>query len=155
MFTRQADRFFETAHALGLNDDLDGRSVVAADLDNDGDLDLVMRNLKEKPFQIWENTFTTNAHYVDIYPVYSKGGRSPIGARLDLTCGGATQVRQITAGNSFLSQSPQHAYFGLGGCAGPVEVAIAWPDGAKEIHRDLPVDMKMRLIKGEKGPVPF
>ena len=90
MFTRQADRFFETAHALGLNDDLDGRSVVAADLDNDGDLDLVMRNLKEKPFQIWENTFTTNAHYVDIYPVYSKGGRSPIAARLDLTCGGAT-----------------------------------------------------------------
>jgi hypothetical protein len=116
-----------------------GRGLAVGDLDNDGDLDLVVNNIDDVP-TVLENRQVTKHHWVAIRPLSPTGNRFAIGAKVSVTAGPQKQIREIRSGGSFLSQNDLRAYFGLGDYAGPVDVEVRLPGGRRWEWKQLPVD---------------
>lgn len=116
-----------------------GRGLAVGDLDNDGDLDLVIANMDDVP-TVLENRQSTNHHWVAIAAVSPSGNRFAIGAKITVTAGATKQIREVRSGGSFLSQGDLRASFGLGDFAGPVDVEIRMPGGRQWAWKQLPID---------------
>jgi hypothetical protein len=115
-----------------------GRGLAVGDLDNDGDLDVVINNIDDVP-TLLENKQASKHHWVAVR-VASPDNRFGIGAKVTVAGGGVKQVREIRSGGSFLSQNDLRAYFGLGDYAGPVDVEIRLPGGRRKEWKQLPTD---------------
>ncbi|HUE24758.1 MAG TPA: ASPIC/UnbV domain-containing protein, partial [Bryobacteraceae bacterium] len=69
-----------------------------------------------------------------------KSNRDALGARLRLHAGGISQIREIAAGGSYLSQSDLRANFGLGRATRADTLEIQWPSGLRQTFRDIAAD---------------
>jgi hypothetical protein len=130
-----------------------GRGLAAGDLDNDGDLDIVVNNTDDVP-TLLENRQATTHHWVAVRPVAPAGNRFAIGARVTVTAGSQKQVREIRSGGSFLSQGDLRAHFGLGDYAGPVDVEVRMPGGRRWRWMQLPVDRLHVLTLNDSASIP-
>ena len=63
-----------------------------------------------------------------------------MGARIRLTAGGISQIREIAGGGSYLSQSDLRANFGLGSAISAQTVEIKWPSGQSQVLHNVPAD---------------
>lgn len=123
--------FVDSAAILGLNDTERGRGVVCADFDDDGDVDILQLH-RGSPVSatLWRNDTASNN-----FLVVKLTGRAPnteaAGARIYVTAGGKTQMREIMIGNNFLSQNPTVQVFGLGSATEADQVTVEWPDGVR------------------------
>ncbi len=137
--------FADVSAAAGFDDDFWGNGLVAADLDRDGDLDLLQAcnpapDGQVAPLRLLDNQPAAARHYLVVRP--RSAGRNPraIGATVHLTAAGTTQMRLITAGTSFLSQEPAEAFFGLGDATAAERVRVRWPNGTTSILDGVAVD---------------
>jgi hypothetical protein len=96
-----------------------GWGAAFADYDRDGDPDLVVGT--RNGVRLLRND-TAGAAWLTVRIDDPRCNRFGVGARVTVTCGPATQVREVTAGRGTGSQDSLVLSFGLGGCAGPVEV---------------------------------
>ena len=74
--------------------------------------------------------------------------RDAIGAVIRLTAGSRTQVREIRAGSSYLSQNDLRAHFGLGGATRADRIEILWPSGRTELLRNVAVNQIVTVGEG-------
>jgi hypothetical protein len=120
--------FTERSAALGIHDTDQGRGVVCFDYDRDGDVDILVANNGGAP-RLFRNDGGNRLGFLQV----KLRGRSPnteaIGARVYVTEGDRTQLREIRNGSNFESQDPAVAHFGLGTAALVAEVRILWPNG--------------------------
>jgi hypothetical protein len=133
-----------------------GRGVAFADFDNDGFLDVVVANNNDPPLLL-HNSAGNGNHFVSFKLIGTKSNRDAMGARLRLTAGGLTQMREIEGGQSYMSQSDLRAHFGLGSATRIDRLEITWPSGAQQTFTNLLADRFYQIQEGREdaGFQPF
>jgi hypothetical protein len=115
------------------------RGAAFGDYDEDGDIDILVVNLDDRPTLLRNDTVSGN-HWITIGLVGTKSNRAAIGARVRVTAGGRTQIAEVRSGGSYLSQNDRRAHFGLGAAERVDQVEIRWPNGLVEVAKDLSAD---------------
>lgn len=118
---------------------LDGRSVshgvAAADLDNDGDLDLIVNNLGS-PAGVYRNNSSADRVAVRLWG--SAANIQGIGAKVSLINGSVPhQFQEVVAGGRYLSGSDPLLVFAASDPKGPMSIEVSWPSGKKSVIADV------------------
>ena len=143
--------FLEISHLTSADSDGDGRSVVAGDFRNNGQLDLVVRQAGGGSFLLFENQFPKK-HFLTVSLHGDKSNRQGIGARLTAHVAGRQVVRELYPHNTFRSQMPSQAHFGLGDDAKVDRLTIRWPSGKVQELTDIAADRHILVEEGKEGP---
>jgi hypothetical protein len=122
-------RFAELGALLGAARAEDSRGLVAADLDLDGDEDIVLRNAFTNPVVLLRNEEGAAQNGVTIRLRGSDCNTHGIGAIVRLTCGRRTITKPVVCGGSYLACPPPVAHFGMREAAEAADVEIQWPCG--------------------------
>jgi hypothetical protein len=130
---------------------LGSRSSAIFDLDNDGDLDIVVNNLDGPPSLLRNNGGNRNS-WLMVKCIGTRSNRSAIGARVRVVAGGRAQIDEVMSGSGYYSQNDLRLHFGLGAAATVDLLEIAWPSGAKESFRDLEA-RQLVVIRESQGIV--
>ena len=126
-----------------------GRGAAYADIDGDGDLDVVL-TANGGPARLLRNDQATGHHWLRVRLEGARSNRDAIGAWVVLESGGRRQRRQVMPTRSYLSQVETAITFGLGAADGPATVEIRWPDGSRQVVTDLAVD-RVHTIRQDAG----
>jgi len=141
--------FVERSAELGADHAGQGRGIACFDFDRDGDLDIFIANHFQAPVLL-RNDGGNAQSYLSIVLQGTKPNTQAIGARVRVETGAATQLREVSAGNNYLSQNPADVHFGLGESSRVDRVTIDWPDGAATIMED--VAANQRLVVDQPRP---
>ncbi len=147
----RGQNFVEISHLTGTDNDGDGRSVVAGDFRNNGQLDLVLRQAGGGSLLYFENGFPRK-HYLTVSLKGTASNRQGIGARLTATVGGQRLVRELFPHNTFRSQLPNQVHFGLGDATRVERLTIRWPSGKVQELTDLAADRHVLISENAEGP---
>jgi enediyne biosynthesis protein E4 len=118
-----------------------GRSTAYADVDGDGDLDVVITQAADSPVLL-RNDQALGHHWLRVKLVAPPPNRDAIGAWVELTAGGVTQRREVMPTRSYLAQVELPITFGLADATRVDALTVTWPDGTKQ---DVPVEGVDRL----------
>jgi hypothetical protein len=140
--------FLDLTYLSGADSEGDARASAPADYNNDGMPDLFVRQSGGGPLLLYENRFPKR-HYLKISLRGTKSNSLGIGARITLTCSDQTQVRELYPANSFRSQLPSIAHFGLDQASQVDRLTIRWPSGLVQELGGLPVDQHLRIVEGD------
>ncbi len=144
--------FSDTGRPNGADRVEDGRGLSVFDYDQDGYVDIMLRNYGQ-PAQLLRNV-GGGEHWLEIKLVGTKSNRDAVGARVTLEAGGQSQVREVHAGSSYLSASSLVQHFGLGDEDTIDSLEIRWPSGRVTHISDLKADQQLMLVEGQAAPVP-
>ena len=129
-FRNEGGGRFRRAAEWGLGSTAGGRGMSTADLDGDGDLDVVVNNLRA-PAELLENRLCGGASLqVDLlWP--ASGNTFAVGSRLMLRASTGSYLRETRSSSGFLSGDPNRVHFGFPAGAELERLEITWPDGAR------------------------
>jgi len=121
-----------------------GRGAAYADMDGDGDLDVVLTEAGGRA-RVFRNDQATGHHWLRV----RLQGRSPnalgIGARIRLLHAGGADERRVGSARSYLSQTELVSTFGLGNSDASVNLEVVWPDGVSQLVEGVSVDQEITI----------
>jgi hypothetical protein len=127
------------------------RGLAVADIDNDGDLDLLVSN-NGQDAELLRNDLSRVGNRANALLVRLRGAGAntdAIGARIRLTAGSRTQMRDVKAGSSYLSQNDLRAHFGLGTAPRADRVEVVWPSGRMESVANISANQIVTIAEGK------
>lgn len=142
LFLSNGDGTFQQA-SMGLTDRGQGRGLVCFDYDKDGDVDIFAANNSQGP-SLFRND-SEQGHFITIRLGRPSPDTPVVGTRVSVTAAGKTQMKEIHAGSSYVSQQPEELHFGLGTAKTVDVLRITWPDGVEEVYHNVAVDQHIQL----------
>ncbi|MFS4446420.1 CRTAC1 family protein [Maribacter sp. 2307UL18-2] len=156
-FENEDFRFIEKGRESGTNDYGIGRGSAVFDMENDGDLDIVVVN--QKAVQNYPTASHTRLLRNDaVSGNWSKvalngidSDKNGIGARVEVVANGIRMIREIDGGgSSHLSQNSIIAHFGLGQASTIDSLKVIWPGGHLQLLTDQPINTLLTITESER-----
>jgi hypothetical protein len=132
-----AGPFFDVGHAA--------RGAAFGDLDNDGDIDVVINRMDSRPAVLLNES--QPAHWIRLELVGSRSNRSAIGASVAVHAGDRVLHRQVKGGGSYASANDPRLLVGLGGADRVDRVEIRWPSGRSTTLTNLALARTHRVVE--------
>jgi hypothetical protein len=124
------------------------RGAAFGDINNDGNIDIVLVNVGAPPTLLLNQGGNSN-HRVLFKLMGTKSNKMAIGARVTVEAGKLVQFSEVRGGGSYISQNDPRLHFGLGAAAKMNQVEIKWPSGKVEVLHDVPADFIYTVVEGE------
>ena len=126
-----------------------GRGATFGDYDNDGDIDIFVVNNHAAPTLLRNDGGNRNA-WLHVELIGTDGNRNAIGAKIQLKTAERTQVREVYAGESYMSANSFIIEFGVGGATQIETLQVTWLNGdVQELH-NIPVNQRVRVKQEQK-----
>jgi hypothetical protein len=141
--------FSEIAEQLGapFMEKRAGRGVAFGDLDNDGDMDLVINNLDGPP-NVLRNDGGNGNNSILIKLIGVKSNRGAVGALVKVVSGDLVQKDEVRSGDSYISQSSMRLHFGLEKRTKIDLIEVRWPSGSVEKITDAKINSILSIKEG-------
>jgi len=124
------------------------RGVAFGDIDNDGDIDVVVSN-NNGPTRLFLNQTGSEKHWLQVRLEGTRSNRLGLGARVAvMRKRHAPLWRRAHSDGSYLSASDVRVHFGLSGDPDVTAVVVVWPDGSREIWHQIQTDRIITLRQG-------
>ena len=124
------------------------RGASFGDYDDDGDLDIFVLNLNDRP-TLLRNDGGNENNWLMVKTIGTESNRDGIGARIEVRSGELTQSAEIRSGASYLSHNDLRAHFGLGQREAIDLLVVRWPSGLQERFENLSANRLVVLQEGE------
>ncbi len=146
--------FHDVSESWGLAYEGFSMGAIPVDLDNDGDLDIVVNNLNDKAM-IFENLTTSRStnNFLKVNLIGSAGNSFGIGARVSLKTDSGTQVQENFSNKGWLSSVSHGLHFGLGEENLITKLTIKWPDGTFQELENIEPNTTIKLNQADAQPV--
>ena len=142
--------FADVGAEWGLDDVGVSHGAVFADLDRDGDLDLVVNNLRA-PVGLYENRSSDTNRILVRLQTAQPGNRDGIGSRITLEAGGLAQTRFVAPTRGYMSAGEALEHFGLGDAAVVDRLTVRWPSGREQEFTGLAANATYTLREDPKA----
>ncbi len=144
--------FSDETISTGLDKPSVSNGAAYADLDNDGDLDLVVNNMNEPAFlcrnELRGSDNDTAANFLAIQLVGSRLNPAGLGTKLIAYVGGSQQFLEQSPVRGFCSSMDQRLYFGIGKNVLVDSVKITWPDNAFQVIKNVKLNQLLVVENG-------
>jgi enediyne biosynthesis protein E4 len=128
------------------------RGLVAADIDGDGALDLLVTAVAG-PARLYRNVAPQRGHWLMVRAIDPALRRDAYGAEITVRAGSRRWVSGISPNQGYLCSHDCRAHFGLGSAARLDAIEVLWPDGTRELFAGRPADQVVQLLRGQGKPL--
>ena len=122
------------------------RGIAVGDFDNDGDMDVLVVNLNERP-RLLRNDGGNKNHWLAVVAKLPNGKSDAVGARVSVTANGMTQIQHVALPQGYLSQSDPRPHFGLGKADVAQRVEIRWMNGKTTVLLDVRANQFLKVVQ--------
>ncbi len=131
----------------GLKVKLSSRGLGCDDLDNDGDIDVVILNSRREP-TILRNDSPSKGHWLQVRLRGTKSNRDGVGAQVRVVAGDLSLIDEVHSGRSYQSHYGMRLHFGLGNRERVDRIEVRWIGAGTDVFRNITVDRLVTLTEG-------
>jgi hypothetical protein len=149
VYLNTGERVFANASSISRADyPDDARAVASVDWDDDGRMDVIVKNRTAPRIRFLRNQAADSGHFLKLDLVGTTSNRDAIGATVVVDLGERQLRKTLFGGDGYLSQSSKRLHFGLADAERAVRITVKWPAGEEEVFEDVAGDARYRIVQG-------
>ncbi|TGV01854.1 FG-GAP-like repeat-containing protein [Flavivirga rizhaonensis] len=132
------------------------RGLSCADIDNDGDLDILLGVVSNDTGSgantlLYENVLQDQKHHLKVKLQGVSSNHNGYGSRITMITNGEQLIREVDGGSSYLSSHANSVHFGLGQNTIVDKLIVDWVGGEQDVYTNIPADISIKIIQGKSN----